>query len=166
MKKLVLSVAALAVSAPLAAFAASFDDVATVRSIVPQMIRVNTPRQVCMSEFVPGSPPAERSVGGAIIGGLAGAIIGNQVGGGNGRTAATAVGAVTGAMVGDRMQNDSGTGGREIQRCHMEDSWSERPAGYSVTYRYGGREYTTVMQRDPGVGIGGPLPVRVSVMPE
>ncbi|MDD5331000.1 MAG: glycine zipper 2TM domain-containing protein [Sulfuricella sp.] len=165
MNKLVLSVALLAVSAP-PALAVSFDDVATVRSVTPQMIRVNTPRQVCTSEYIPASPRAERSVGGAILGGVAGAILGNQVGGGNGRTAATAVGAVTGAMVGDRMQNDSGTGEREIQRCHLEDSWSERPAGYAVTYRYGGREYTTVMQRDPGVGVGGPLPVRVSVTPE
>ena len=166
MKKLILSVAALAVSAPLAASAESFGDMATVRSITPQMIRVNTPRQVCTSDYVPARPPAERSVGGVILGGVAGAILGNQVGGGTGRTAATAVGAVTGAMVGDRMQNDSGTGAREIQRCHMEESWTERPAGYAVTYQYGGREHTTIMQRDPGVGIGGPLPVRVSVTPE
>lgn len=43
--------------------------------------------------------------GGALLGGIIGAVVGNQVGGGNGRVAATAVGAIIGAQVGGNMNN-------------------------------------------------------------
>lgn len=43
---------------------------------------------------------------GAIVGGLVGAILGNQVGGGNGKTAATVVGAVGGAVVGNNVEKN------------------------------------------------------------
>lgn len=40
--------------------------------------------------------------GGAVIGGLAGGLIGAQIGSGSGRTAATAIGAGTGAVIGSQ----------------------------------------------------------------
>lgn len=46
---------------------------------------------------------AQADNGGAFLGGILGAVVGNQVGGGNGRVAATAVGAVIGSQVGDNM---------------------------------------------------------------
>jgi hypothetical protein len=38
------------------------------------------------------------------------------------------------------------------QRCRTETNWrsTDRVLGYEVTYRYGGREYTTRMDHDPG----------------
>jgi hypothetical protein len=38
------------------------------------------------------------------------------------------------------------------ERCRTETSWrdTDRVLGYEVTYRYGGREYTTRMDHDPG----------------
>jgi len=38
------------------------------------------------------------------------------------------------------------------QRCRTETDWrsTDRVLGYDVTYRYGGREYTTQMDHDPG----------------
>jgi uncharacterized protein YcfJ len=38
------------------------------------------------------------------------------------------------------------------QHCRTETDWrtSDRVLGYEVTYRYGGREYTTRMDHDPG----------------
>ena len=38
------------------------------------------------------------------------------------------------------------------ERCRTETSYrdSDRVLGYEVTYRYGGREYTTRMDHDPG----------------
>ena len=42
----------------------------------------------------------ERQYGGAVIGGVAGALLGNQIGRGHGREAATALGAVVGAFAG------------------------------------------------------------------
>jgi outer membrane lipoprotein SlyB len=44
------------------------------------------------------------SGGGAIVGGVLGALVGNQVGSGNGRTAATVAGAAGGAYVGNQME--------------------------------------------------------------
>lgn len=172
MKKIALIAVSLAASAPFAAFAAEFEDVATIKHIAPLVERYNTPRQVCVTEYVSTGPaqPAERGYGGAVIGGIAGALIGNQIGRGNGRTAGTAVGAAVGALTGDRLQNESGAGSaapamREVQRCRTEDKWMERITGYSVTYQYNKRDFTIVMSRDPGVGVGGPLPVQVSVTP-
>jgi len=170
-KKLALIAASLATSAPFAAFAAEFEDVATIKHIAPLVERYNTPRQVCVTEYVSTgqAQPAERGYSGALIGGIAGALLGNQVGKGTGRTAGTAVGAAVGALTGDRLQNESGAVAapamREVQRCRTEDKWMERITGYSVTYHYNRHDFTIIMSRDPGVGIGGPLPVQVTVNP-
>jgi uncharacterized protein YcfJ len=43
---------------------------------------------------------------GAVLGGVAGAVIGHQVGGGSGRTAATVVGAAGGALVGHELEKE------------------------------------------------------------
>jgi uncharacterized protein YcfJ len=74
---------------------------------------VDRPRQECWTE-----PVSYRSHdnAGALIGGIAGGIIGNQVGRGAGRLAATALGAGTGAIVGDRLSSDRYYGG-STQRC-------------------------------------------------
>ena len=47
---------------------------------------------------------AKPSGAGAVVGGLVGAALGNQVGKGNGRTAATVVGGVGGAVVGNHVE--------------------------------------------------------------
>ena len=46
---------------------------------------------------------------GAVIGGVLGAAVGNQIGGGNGRKAATVLGAVGGAAAGHRIEKDRNT---------------------------------------------------------
>jgi hypothetical protein len=57
---------------------------------------------------------------------------------------------------GDRDQVTVGGGYQRIsdggERCRRETSWrdTDRVLGYEVTYRYGGREYTTRMDHDPG----------------
>jgi uncharacterized protein YcfJ len=76
---------------------------------------VEHPRQECWNEQVPVQS-AGAGYGGTIIGGIAGGLLGNQVVGGNGRTLATAVGAVTGAVVGDRISSNS-PGYRTVQLC-------------------------------------------------
>lgn len=50
----------------------------------------------------PGST-SRNSTAGTVIGGVVGAVLGNQVGGGSGRTAATVLGAVGGAVVGNQI---------------------------------------------------------------
>ncbi|MCS6787183.1 MAG: glycine zipper 2TM domain-containing protein, partial [Thiobacillaceae bacterium] len=124
----------------------------------PVYEEVNTPRRECWTERVGYESEyraPERSYGGAIIGAIAGGIIGNQVGKGTGKTVATAVGAATGAIVGDNLDNDW-RGERYVsrpryeERCRSYDQWERRLTGYSVTYRYQGREYTTFLPYDPG----------------
>lgn len=59
---------------------------------------VKRPQHVCWNEAVQSK---RQNYTGAIIGGVAGGLLGSQLGGGNGRIATTAVGAGTGAIVGD-----------------------------------------------------------------
>jgi outer membrane lipoprotein SlyB len=66
-------------------------------------------------EYLPGSQmgapgSGTGSTAGTIIGGVAGAVLGNQIGGGSGRAAATILGGVAGAVVGNRIgKNRDGT---------------------------------------------------------
>lgn len=141
-----------------------YEDRARVISVAPQIERVNMPRQECRTEYVRESYSNDRSSpAGAIIGGIAGGLLGNTVGRGNGRIAAAAVGAGLGAVVGDRMSNNqsnsTGYSTRPVDRCYSVDNWQTVNRGYLVTYRYNGRNYTTVMDRQPGDTI----PVHVGI---
>lgn len=137
-------------------------DSARVVSVTPQTERVNYPVEECHTEYVRESYNSKSPVA-AIIGGVAGGLLGSQVGKGNGRVAGAAVGAGIGAVVGDRMAGPGTThyGERPVERCHSVDRWETVSRGYLVTYRYNGRTYTTVTDRDPGDRID----VRVSVGP-
>jgi outer membrane lipoprotein SlyB len=74
------------------------------------------------------------TVGGAVVGGL----LGNQVGSGNGRTAATAVGAVGGAIAGNNIERNSRHGVR-----------------YEVVVRYdNGATQTVAYDNNPGFRVG------------
>jgi uncharacterized protein YcfJ len=152
--------ALLGFGATMSAFAGDFDDYARVLSAAPQYEQVNHPRRECRTEYE--EVHEHRSPGGAIIGGVAGGVIGSQVGRGNGRLAGTAIGAITGAIVGDRIDNDRPRYyERPVRACHVVDEWETRVTGYTVTYEYQGRTYTTVMPYDPGDRIK----VRVAVSP-
>src|SRR5438552_14214666 len=100
-KALVLIAVAVAAAAATAAHAETFVDRAHVRSAEPQYENVAVPRQECMNQVVNEvHRTGSHEYGGALIGGITGALLGNQVGGGHGRQAATALGAVVGAMAG------------------------------------------------------------------
>lgn len=81
---------------------------------------------------------------GAIIGAVAGGVLGNQVGKGDGRKAATVVGAVAGGVVGNQI------GKRGDER-----------AAWRIVVRLDNGQYATVTQReDPGVQNGDYVEVR------
>jgi uncharacterized protein YcfJ len=167
-----LMIAALGLTALPLVHAVEFEDFGRVVRVQPRVEQVRMPRQECRTDYVQAPVqqyPQQRSAGGSIIGGIAGALIGNQVGGGTGRVAATAAGAIAGAVVGDRVDND----GRNVQQqpmvqeqavrqCRTVDAYESRTNGYEVTYDYRGRNYTSVMPRDPGQRVR----LRVSVEPE
>ena len=65
------------------------------------------------------------------------------------------MGAATGAIAGDRIDND----GRDVrvyrrpiyeERCSVTDNWSQRLTGYNVVYRYQDHDYTAFLPYDPG----------------
>ena len=127
-------------------------DTTRVIAVAPQLERVNNPRQECHTEYVRESYSNYRSPLGAIIGGVAGGLLGSRVGRGNGRVAGAAVGAGVGAVVGDHIGNNQSVTYRDrpLQSCVIVDNWQTVTRGYLVTYRYNGRDYSTVMDSDPG----------------
>jgi outer membrane lipoprotein SlyB len=68
---------------------------------------------------------------GAIVGGLVGALAGNQVGSGGGRTAATVAGGVAGAAIGNRVESNRN---------------GEMQQQYAVNVRLDNGEYRTIVQ--------------------
>lgn len=173
MNRIATTACLLAATAAFGAQAETFPDTARVRSVEPQYETVQVPRNECSSQWVSDPQPVvtapQRSYGGAIIGGVAGAVLGNQIGKGHGREAATAVGAIAGAVTGDRIDNANGGGAvvgyqqqpREVTTCRTVNEVQNRLTGYRVTYEYRGRQSTVLMRRDPGPT----LPVEVSVVP-
>lgn len=155
--------------------AQTFIDHARVRSVDPQYENVGVPRNECTSQWINESRRTGgynqyggggTNYGGAVIGGVAGALLGNQVGKGHGREAATAIGAVVGAFAGDRLGNQNRwdqyeEAPREVRRCRTVSDVQSRITGYRVNYEYRGQTYSTLMRENPGAN----LQVRVSVEP-
>ncbi|HET7779902.1 MAG TPA: glycine zipper 2TM domain-containing protein [Rudaea sp.] len=132
---------------------------ARVVSVTP----VTGPRQVCTNETVTEQrqPDDHHQVAGTVIGAIAGGVIGNQFGGGKGRTLATVGGAVGGGVVGKEVQKNhqsKDTVTRVVKRCHMVD----QPAGaaplYDVVYAYQGENVRVRLDHDPGDRLA--LPIR------
>ncbi|MCC6632190.1 MAG: glycine zipper 2TM domain-containing protein [Gammaproteobacteria bacterium] len=90
----------------------------------------------------------------AIVGGAVGALIGNNIGRGDGRRAATLGGAFVGAVLGSEAARRDTRAPRyeEVQRCqtHHEERFEERVSGYRVTYVYDGRRGVTRLPHEPG----------------
>lgn len=178
MKRLLIT--SLLATGAWAASAQTFTDQARVRSAEPQYENVSAPRNECTSQWI--DEPVRRSnherygqqnrhYGGAILGGLAGGVVGHQFGRGQGKDAATALGVVLGAMAGDQIGNrdqrasyDDGSyepSQRQVQRCRTVYDAQTRLTGYRVTYDYRGQTHTTFMRSNPGHS----LTVRVTVDP-
>ncbi|OIN93310.1 MAG: hypothetical protein AUJ20_04645 [Comamonadaceae bacterium CG1_02_60_18] len=175
MKKII--VASLVAAALGSVHAESYTDNARVRSAEPVLENISVPRQQCSSHWVEepvrrsGGERRDRNYGGAIVGGLAGGVIGHQFGAGTGKDAATALGVILGAMVGDQHQNGYRDDRfeeravevtqRQVQRCQTVYESQSRITGYRVAYEYRGQQYTTITRNHPG----NQLTVRVSVDP-
>jgi uncharacterized protein YcfJ len=129
-----------------------------VLSVTPIIEQVAVPRQVCGNETVYTGP--RTSGGGAVLGAIAGGAAGNAVGRGNGRAAATAIGVIGGALLGNQIEGNGRPEYQTVQRCGTETTYENRTAGYDVVYEYAGKRYTTRTQTDPGRTIA------LSVQPE
>ena len=162
-----LALVSLLATAVVGLHAETYIDNARVRSADPQYESVSVPREECNSHWVNETRrTGGREYGGAVVGGVAGALLGNQVGKGHGREAATALGAVVGAFAGDRIANRDRWEQyeevpREVTSCRTVSDVQTRLSGYRVNYEYRGQQFTTLMRENPEPS----LQVRVSVDP-
>lgn len=146
-----------------------FAQVVAVQPIT-QSATTSKPRQVCRDEqvAVPETYKDQHQVGGAVVGGLVGALAGHQVGGGKGKTLATVAGAAGGAFAGHEIQknhqekNATRTETRNVCHTVTDKSTTTKTVGYDVTYTLNGQAGHIRMDRNPGVGTG--LPVQNGVV--
>ena len=103
--------------------------------VEPRM--VTTYQQQCREVAVQTAPTQGNNAGG-VLGALAGAALGNQIGGGSGRDIATAAGAVIGYQV---VRGDPQPGGVAYRTvCESVPVTMQR--GETVTFRYRGRLFS------------------------
>lgn len=128
---------------------------AKVVSVTPVRSNSSTPRQVCRDVVVNHTAPPkdQHNIAGTAIGAIAGGLLGNQVGGGKGRTLATVAGAAAGGYAGNRIENShhkAQVTSTTEQRCETVTDTKSKVIGYDVQYVYNGVTRTTRMDHDPG----------------
>ena len=107
-----------------------------------------TPLSVCsncgvITAITPVKEEGKGTAIGAVAGGLAGIVIGNQIGGGNGRTIAKIAGAAGGALLGNKIEKKV----RAVTR-------------YEITVRYdNGTEATVTQDNEPTLAVGAAVQV-------
>jgi len=147
---------AVAAAALASAPASAMDILARVISSTPMVQQVAVPRQVCSNEAL--LTQASSSGAGALMGAIAGGAAGNAIGNGGGRAAATVLGLVGGAMLGDRIEGPNNPW-QNVQQCTTQTFYENRTSYFNVVYEYQGTQYTAQMPNDPG------LHVRLRVTP-
>ncbi|NUR23462.1 glycine zipper 2TM domain-containing protein [Frateuria sp.] len=128
---------------------------ARVVSVDPVRKTVNNPRQTCHDEVVTNSEPPkdQHQIAGTAIGAIAGGLLGNQVGGGKGRTLATVAGAVAGGYAGKKIQENrqhANVTTSTERKCESVNDSGSKVVGYDVRYEYNGVTRTVRMDHDPG----------------
>jgi uncharacterized protein YcfJ len=132
MKKLLF----VALFVPVVAMSQQYAEVVRVE---PRMITIQ--QQQCQDVLVQ-VPGSSGNAAGGVLGALAGAAIGNQIGGGSGRDIATAAGAVIGYQAG-RGEPAAPSVERRVQ-CHYVPVSVQR--GETVTFRYNGRLFSQTFE--------------------
>jgi hypothetical protein len=84
------------------------------------------------------------------MGAIAGGAMGNAVGGGGGKAAATMIGIMGGAIVGDSIEEAPLTQTQNVQRCGSQTFYENRIVAYNVVYEYAGKQHSVQMPNDPG----------------
>ena len=123
------------------------------------IIVAGSAREVCVDRVVTRQAPVkdEHQVVGTATGAVIGGLLGNQVGGGNGKKAATAIGAIAGGVIGKNVQENrqqANTYQTTEQECRTERT-PDQTTGYEVTLDINGQVQTINMSYSPK----GQLPV-------
>ncbi|SFD96212.1 glycine zipper 2TM domain-containing protein [Paracidovorax konjaci] len=151
MKKTIVLTALAALAA-----GANAQEQGRVLSATPITQQVAVPQQYCGNETIYSE---SRPTGaGAVLGAVAGGAAGNAIGKGSGRAAATALGLIGGALLGNNIEGGGRPDYQNVTRCTNQTRYENRVTGYDVLYEYAGRQYTTRTQHDPGAWI--PLSVQ------
>lgn len=108
-----------------------------VVNVQPRLVTVY--QQQCQQVMVQ-RPATSGNDAGGVFGAIAGAAIGNQIGGGSGRDIATAAGAVIGYQMGRGEPQASSIGYRTV--CNQVPVTVQQ--GEIVTFEYRGRRFTQV----------------------
>lgn len=105
--------------------------------------------EVCRDVQVPLHSKKEMDTDGAIIGGIIGGVIGNQFGKGDGKTAMTGIGAMTGAIIGGTKEGKPEY--RWERQCSVETRYKEQSKKvYShsvVRFIYEGQHFELKFQK-------------------
>ena len=127
---------------------AAAQEVGRVISSVQVIQQVSVPRQVCTQEQV--AVQQNKSGAGAVMGAIAGGVLGNQIGGGSGKAAATALGIFGGAILGNNIEGAPAPQTQTVQNCTYQNVFENRVTGYNVTYEFNGKQYNVQLPSDPG----------------
>lgn len=127
---------------------AGAQEIGKVISSTQVIQQVSVPRQVCSQEQV--AVQSNKSGAGAAMGAIAGGAIGNQIGGGSGKAAATILGIFGGAILGDKIEGAPVPQTQTVQTCTTQNMIENRVIGYNVTYEFNGKQYNVQMPHDPG----------------
>ena len=138
----------LAACCAFASAASMAQEVGRVVSTQPVLQQIAVPRQVCNTAQVPVQ--TQKSGAGALVGALAGGAVGNQLGQGAGNAAATMIGIVGGAILGDRIEGAPAPQMQTVQNCSTQTVYENRTVAYNVVYEFGGKQYSVQMPHDPG----------------
>jgi uncharacterized protein YcfJ len=141
MKKVIVIMAALACSLAAAESARVVEKTAVIEA-------VNTPRQECSQ--VPVAVAQPKSGAGALLGAVAGGVIGSRFGQGGGRGAAIMVGSIGGALLGDHFEAAPAVETSTTTQCRTVYDQTNRIVGYDVTYEYHGIRQRARFPYDPG----------------
>src|SRR5690606_14399492 len=128
---------------------------AEVLGVEPVVEVIRTPREVCKDVAVTRQKPVrdQHQIAGTVIGVVAGGLLGNQVGGGNGKKVATVAGAAAGGYAGNKVQGNMQAGDTYTTmetRCNTVTDVEDKIVGYDVKYDLAGKVGQVRMDRDPG----------------
>ena len=153
MKRLFLtSVLTLAVSTPAIADAVKAEVTDHFQETTRQ---IPVTERVCNTVEVPiyGQTQGQASTGDVLAGAIIGGVLGNQVGGGSGKDAATVLGAIVGADVANKRGSSQQviTGYRQEHRCKNITTYTLKTENVyshsSITWYENGRRMTLEFQR-------------------
>ena len=144
---------------------------AQVLDVQPAYTQVARTSEVCEDVEVvhQAEPKDEKRIAGTTAGVIIGGLLGNQVGGGNGKKAATVLGAIAGGLAGNKIQEQhqaKNTYTALETQCEQVTNYVDEVIGYDVTYSIGDETGELRLSEKPGDVIpliDGQLPVEVMV---